>query len=547
MQHWEAGLEAIVEFERVNGDSRNRLQQLRLLNERDFIQFLRDLGQPVCGAVTGDPTAFHQRGLLHQDDFGEVPSGGKEPLFHPFRFLVTHELYKAMNLSCCLSFGLEPDKYKDTITTRFDRVAQHIQDDAFQAHLTHFNALVKLCIQLEAAHWPDISGQVHYDSTQLHREYEMAMRRQGGGGPKSFSDLEIGPIVAEQRETYKAKIAELLRQIGLETLKGFNERLRQDGYRVDPNDSLYLLLRAMPWEQRFKLKGTLAGAMWIRHMAELIRLGVRDAFNEELPEEDQAFGMWYAGGRERFYGFERPIDNLYRARRYISAHFGLPRGGVLRWYVEGETEWYFIKALLEDPSLFGIELVNLRGVLSQDRDNIALKLGEWVDQDFAAERFSVLSFDADVPSNKKLVKRLVDDDRIVGGINSNSPDFEFANFTIGELVEIAARLDESEGGSGQAVRQGDWSKVHGARQFEERYLQLSSQKPRSLKGEAWAKALAAYANDYPKHAQTGQERPILEAIGNAVWAERASWRYQREKYQFNPDTFSLVVRESSAD
>jgi len=56
------------------------------------------------------------------------------------------------------------------------------------------------------------------------------------------------------------------------------------------------------WEQRERLKGRLSGALWLRHLAELIRRGFEDAFDERWPEEYEGAGHWPEGVKERIFG-----------------------------------------------------------------------------------------------------------------------------------------------------------------------------------------------------------------------------------------------------
>jgi hypothetical protein len=128
-------------------------------------------------------------------------------------------------------------------------------------------------------------------------------------------------------------------------------------------------LRASNWDRRERLKGDLSGALWIRHIAEVIRRGFEEAYKDSWSEADQwleenrAFRSWRKVARRRLFGLERPLDDLLRCRPYLAQHFGLFTGSGLRWYVEGDTEHYAITEMLGDPAALGLELVNLHGVI----------------------------------------------------------------------------------------------------------------------------------------------------------------------------------------
>ena len=47
----------------------------------------------------------------------------------------------------------------------------------------------------------------------------------------------------------------------------------------------------------------------------------------------------------------------------------------------------------------------------------------------------------------RVIRRLVEQDCVVGLIADHNPDFEFANFTVTELAEVAAGIDDANGWS----------------------------------------------------------------------------------------------------
>ena len=88
----------------------------------------------------------------------------------------------------------------------------------------------------------------------------------------------------------------------------------------------------------------------------------------------------------------------------------------------------------------------------------------------------MISFDSDVAQNVKAIQRQVEQENVVGFIAAHQPDFEFHNFTIQELVEVAARIDDGKSFSGNIVRNGDWTGIMNARAFEERYKEISARR-----------------------------------------------------------------------
>jgi hypothetical protein len=86
--------------------------------------------------------------------------------------------------------------------------------------------------------------------------------------------------------------------------RGYPEEICRPGHLIDPNRELYLLLRLSTWEQREKLEGKISWALWIRHIAQVIRRGFEEAQGLQWPEEDQAF----TSARKRMLGSERLLD-----------------------------------------------------------------------------------------------------------------------------------------------------------------------------------------------------------------------------------------------
>ena len=222
--------------------------------------------------------------------------------------------------------------------------------------------------------------------------------------------------------------------------------------------------------------------------------------------------------------------------------YRLATGSSVRWYVEGETEFYAVSKLIPKLASEGIELVNLKGNIATGKDNIAMKLADALSQDIAQRRFSMISFDVDVDANVKQIRRQVSEDRVVGFIAANTPDFEFANFTLEELVEVACRIDEHYGFPGQPLLEGDWKGVASGKEFEKRYGKISSRRPRGLKGSEWGSFLAEYAKEKPLRSDNNQERPLLSQVRMGLTARTAHYDHQKETLCFDEEGFHLMRR-----
>jgi hypothetical protein len=359
------------------------------------------------------------------------------------------------------------------------------------------------------------------------------------------SVMTVSHHLGREGKRYQRKVRRLVQGLDLEHWKAAHESLRIEAALAERNSDLYLLLRLSDWQKRKQLRGAVSLALWLRHMAEVIRRGFEETHGVQWPEEDEAFGSWAPNGRKLTYGSSRPLDDTARARPHVVSKYRLQTGSVVRWYVEGATEFHAIHFILPQPALLGVELVNLKGQIAAERDNAVLKLQDGLTQDLALRRFSMISFDTDVPANVKAVRRQVEENRVVGSIHPSVPDFEFANFALQELIEIAAGLDEDKGVPGGSVREADWTGIAAAGAFAARYREVSKRRPRSLKGKEWGEALAVYADMHPVRSDTGEERPFWRAIGNAARSRFASYTRQKERYGFDPTTFASVEVDAS--
>lgn len=140
----------------------------------------------------------------------------------------------------------------------------------------------------------------------------------------------------------------------------------------------------------------------------------------------------------------------------------------------------------------------------------------------------------------------MEQNRVVGLVEAHEPDFEFANFAIGELVEVAAQIDDSYGFPGEPVRMADWSGVISAHAFEARYCSVSERKPSSLKGEEWGRSLASYATEHPNRSDDSSERPLWRQIRAAVNGWCSNYDHQREHFVIDPITFRVVPKPEVA-
>ena len=390
------------------------LRQNRLLSESAFITFARDRGIAVSGMTTGDLGNLSKRGWLASDGLDHHG----DPLFHPFRIYPLHCILENCELPIATSVFLE----RDNLIEFIERLPAFLLSIDLGEDARESNEVADLAVLLEPVYWPCISGWRFYPSDRRKNKSDFTWRQ----------------------DQYRRKALQLVATLDPNLWRKRHESLRFHAADLDDNGKLYLLLRLANWKQRESLKGRIALALWMRHIAEVVRRGFEEVHAERWLEEDQAFGQWPSSGlRTRLFGSERPLDDALQSKPYLAWEYGLFTGSSVRWYIEGETEYHAILQALPEPSKIGIELINLRGVIGADRDNIALKLGDWLSGDKAFRRFSLISFDCDVETNVKAMRRQLDRQNIVGLIAAHKPDFEFDNFTIRELAEVAVGPENS--------------------------------------------------------------------------------------------------------
>lgn len=485
------------------------IRQNRLLDETSFLRFVNERGIQAWGVCSGDPGDFCKRGWLSADS----TKHGGGLLFHPFRI---YPLFKALD-ACKLNIATSSTLRRDSFSGFIQTVLSSLPSIEQIGEMVHqWDRVIDLAILLEPLNWPTVTGKITFHGHLRGTDFDVVM------------------------EQYRQKVLNMVGSLNLPLWRKIHQAIVFDAHRLDPNDKLYALLRVSNWDRREDLKGNVGGALWFRHIAEVIRRAFEDVSGEQWPEEDYATGWWPPGARLGVFGSERPYDDELKSKPYLALEFGLFTGSLVRWYVEGETEYFAIRYIIYDPAKSGIELVNMRGNIVTEKGNIALKLRDCLKEDLALRRFSMISFDADVPANVKTVRRQVEQKHVVGFIAANKPDFEFNNFTVEELAEIAACIDEAHEFSGAPVRNADWTGIHSGRAFEQKYKTVSARNPQGLKGQEWGEALADFAVKQPNRPDDGRERPLWQEIRAAIQAKVASYNYHKMNCGFDLETFALV-------
>jgi hypothetical protein len=145
-------------------------------------------------------------------------------------------------------------------------------------------------------------------------------------------------------------------------LQGLHRRIAATRRFLDPLEQWRQLVRFVSIQKRRKLKGDALAAQTFGEMAKMLSLFHRDAFGEPLDKSDDVSDPSV---------FKVPDvsvkDDPTRALELVANDFGINPKPQLVLFVEGATEATVIPLIFDEvyaanPSVFGIELVNLRGV-----------------------------------------------------------------------------------------------------------------------------------------------------------------------------------------
>lgn len=471
-----------------NLEEYTKFRQNNLMRESNVLRFAKERGIPISKE---DLKRSFESDWITRDSEGN--------LFHPFRI---YPFIFASHLRALKITDKESSAYHCSEINK----------------VKWANQISNLAILLEPLYWPKIVGKKKNQSSIF----------------LTWDEFDEG------LKSYKQKILTYVKFLSPEIWSNYYDSLRTDSAALDNNGELYILLRLSPWEKRTTVTGNIGGALWLRHIAEVVRLAFEEVHGVQWSEEHEV-NLRREGLNTRLYGSERPIENGLITRPHLAFEFGLHTGSTVRWYVEGETEYQAALYALPNASLGGIEIINLKGVFKEQQKNM-LRFEENLNQDKLLRRFVFISVDNDVKANLKFLRGQIAKENIVGYINVNDPDFEFENFTLNELIKIAIILDEKQGLSIDNLKSGNYQNIKSGKGFDDYYKKNSITK-RSLKGLQWGEALAEYAIENPLKEDTQQRRTFLEAVEKILYASKVRYDYQKENFLIDPDDFQIKEKK----
>lgn len=534
------------------------LWQFDLLTPQNLCQFAKDRGVPVFNA--GTVTDLWRVGLLRSDLITarsklEMPSlelvseenglftycdkrqvehraqgyGGTlarresesdclELLFHPFRLYVLYQIDRVFRSnSSSTQYLLNPEGLISLAKHNIDLLNRWTSSKEFAERFEHWNRTAELAIVLEPTTYTVVFHAIRW----------------------RFPDTQdtLQAKLQERRE----KVRQFLSEASAEQINKIRAELCWAAELLDENKLVHVLLRLMSRHERLKLRSALGGCMQFLCMAEIIRRAAEDALGQDLPEEDEiGFGQWMVGARKSIYGSERVLDSSRETRREFLTSMGLDYGVKVRCYVEGETEFGALTSAVGEAG--GTEFVNLRGQVVERRGK-GLSFVASLKNDRKSHIFSVVVLDRDRDDYIRALKKAATDGTFFGRFFISSPDFEFANFTVSELMDVL--LDLARRDRDQVPARGEImplvARAKSGKQFFDALKQNGLQE--IGKNQAWGVALmncALQHQELPQdHEKAGETRPVIEVARLLVNARDAGYLRSLEAYKVDPDTGEL--------
>jgi phage tail protein X len=269
-----------------------------------------------------------------------------EAYYSQFQFAELSNLITFLTASVQTEWALEDDgtvsaTWGDNLKRTLSMTATHIANSSREGNIDHELALISQFI-----------SDRYYPKTQTDERH--------------ISVSEAGLIFPkwdwyEYARNWDAPSVVALFSLDKMGLRRLHDRAANACRHIDPLADWHQLVRFISIQKRRKLRGDALGAQTLSEMAKMLRLFYRDAFDEPLDGSDDNLGTTV---------FRVPDiaveDDPTRALELVANDFGINPKPQLVLFVEGATEEKAIPLIFDQMyaaslSIFGIELVNLRG------------------------------------------------------------------------------------------------------------------------------------------------------------------------------------------
>lgn len=434
--------------------------------------------------------------------------------FHPFRFYPLYHVKRVFDSHISATqFLLNPPGYMTVTQHEIKHLSDWTARPEFPGIFDEWNKTAEAAIVFEP-----------YSHAQVFKQLKWR-----------FPDTEES--ITEKLDKYRRAVNDAIEENDKAILEEYRHKLCIAAEEIDSNKILHVLLRLTEWHRQQKIKSSIGGALLLSSMAEVIRRPVESALDIQLPEEDElGFGLWFPEGRKILYGTDRVLDASPGDLHDFIFDAGLDLGTRVRCYVEGDTELGALEYALDQFS--NIQIVNLKGQVAE-RMGRGVAFKDSLRNDLDAGDFTFVYIDADREDFLRATRKAAEEDILTGGFSISTPDIEFANFTAGELAEVALQMAEE---------------LEVPIQDKERFLQETSDVTmteeffkvlrrlgvdRAIdKGKLWGGALMKYALENEK------DCPMVEAAKQIAHATRCKFQYSREKFCIDATTGNPIERET---
>ena len=479
--------------------------QLPFMSERGFDSFLQDRGFSV--GIAGI-RSFVDSGLIETLD---AVTGD----FHPFQIWPISSLFRGLEvqLDAGIShYGVDPAGLKKYVDLNWPYRAQTLTDFPKSNACLEFNhKFFPLLLWLESHFLPLVRGPrpsvVALSNSDLYTWYRWTKRSQ------------LGDLLDEH-------------SISTEHLSDWRDKTLLNAFGSDPSPDLYLLLRSMPFDQRDRFRGRLRLAYDLYELTEIIRLFLEQVSKKPVKKEWDPTGHPDTHWVERVYG-EQPKFGSPRFLRSVVRNYGLDPAYRVRWLVEGQTEEGFIVRYAENLGASIREFVTIRNFRGEGAFQKQIAA---IDEDLEAAKeeqcFVTLTFDESVSARKRL-HSLIKNGLVNFRFVLNEPDFEIENFTVDQLIEVAANwasdLHKPIGMDIETLADKVTNRIEmKAETFEKALnsvLRLNGEHYTLSKGAEWGERLSDYLSDkresdakagvYSESCLSKIERQILFVLKNS--------------------------------
>jgi hypothetical protein len=235
--------------------------------------------------------------------------------------------------------------------------------------------------------------------------------------------------------------------------------------------------------------------------------------------------------------------NRSAAKEYLRQH-GLDYGVRVRWYVEGDTEYYGLEHILSDYT--AIELINLKGHVAQSGGK-GVAFRDSLRNDLKAHVFSIISIDGDNHDYRRVLQKAAEANEICGMFFVSEPDFEFSNFSLPELEEILWKIAMEKNLNGRTLSDTDrhllQTAISGVKSGKELINAAKGAIPELTqleKGGLWGVELMKFAVENPQirveNSLPTKTRPVIDALDTALRAVDANYLATISGYRVDPKT-----------